>query len=114
MGAVQGHRVWWLGGCCDRLEYFLPDAAIAPPGEAVVDRLRRAVFAWAINPAAADLQNVHDPAENASIVVTLRPRLVRRQTRLDLRPLLVREPEQMRFHRLAPQSFGQPYESEYG
>src|SRR5271163_1082738 len=114
MGAVQGHRLWGLGGRCGRLEYFLPDAAIAPPGEAVVDRFRGAVFAWAINPAAADLQNVHDPAENASIVVTSRSRLVRRQMRLDLRPPLVREPEQMRFHRLAPQSFGQPFESEYG
>ena len=44
MGTVQGDLAQWLGGCGDRLEYLLPDATIAPSGEAIVDGLRRSVF----------------------------------------------------------------------
>jgi len=108
MGTVQGDLARWLGGCCHRLEYLLPDAAIAPSGEAIVDGLRGAVFPWAIDPTAADLQDMHDPAQDAPVILALRPGLVRRQVRHDLRPLIVGEPKQMRIHRLAsnrPASF---------
>jgi len=100
MGTVQGDLARWLGGCCHRLEYLLPDAAIAPSGEAIVDGLRGAVFPWAIDPTAADLQDMHDPAQDAPVILALRPGLVRRQVRHDLRPLIVGEPKQMRIHRL--------------
>jgi hypothetical protein len=40
--------------------------------------------------------------------------LVCRQKRLDLRPLLIVEPKQMRFHRLASKSVDQPLESKHG
>src|ERR1700730_11689626 len=36
------------------------------------------------------------------------------QKRLDLRPLLIVEPKQMRFHRLASKSVDQPLESKHG
>ena len=114
VGTVRGDLARWLGRRRDGCEDLLPYTSIAPPGEAIVDRLRGAVFLWAIDPAAADLQDMHDPAENTPIVVALWPRLVRRQIRLDLRPLLVGEPEQMRVHRPAPEFIDQPIESEHG
>lgn len=44
---------------------------------------------------------LHDPAQNQPVVFAARPRLVCRQMRRDLRPLLIVEPKQMRFHRLS-------------
>jgi hypothetical protein len=114
MGAVQGDLIRRLGRRRDRLEDRLPDATLAPAGEAIVDRLGRTIFPRAIDPAAADLHDVHDPAQDASIVVALRPTLVRRQVRHDLRPLLIGEPKQMRIHRPAPELVDQPLESEHG
>ena len=77
----------------DALEYPLPDASLAPASETIVDGLSRTIVLRAILPAAADLQDVHDAAENASIVLPLGSRLVRRQMRNDLVPLLVTEPK---------------------
>jgi hypothetical protein len=48
---------------------------------------------------------MHDPAQDAAIVFASRTRLIGRQQRLDLRPLLVVKPKQIRPqfrpHRLA-------------
>jgi hypothetical protein len=41
---------------------------------------------------------MHDPAQDASIVLALRARLVPRQMRHDLRPLLFLEPKQICIH----------------
>jgi hypothetical protein len=62
----------------------------------------------------ARIQHMHNPAQNQPIVITARPRLVSRQMRCDLRPLLIVEPKQMRFHRLAPISVDQLLESKHG
>jgi hypothetical protein len=72
----------------------LPNASLAPSREAIVDGLVRAIFERAVFPAAAHLLHVHDPAQNPSIIVPLRARLVGRQMQRDLRPLLVAEPKQ--------------------
>jgi len=61
-------------------------------------------FLRAIDPATADFEHVHDPAQNSPIILALRPRLDLGQMRLDLRPLVIVKPKQMRVHRLASES----------
>jgi len=93
MTGIQGRLFRRIVRRGDALEYLLPNPSLAPPREAVVDGLARTIVLRAIFPAATDLQNVHDPAENASIILALGSGLVRRQMRNDLRPLLVIEPK---------------------
>jgi Fibronectin type III-like domain len=111
MAGVQRHLFRWVSRSGDTFENLLPNAPLAPSCEPVVDGLVRAVFLRAILPAAADFQNMHDPAQYASIILALGTRLVRRQMRNDLRPLLIVEPKQIRIHRLGPMSVDQAIES---
>jgi hypothetical protein len=78
MAGVQRDLFRWIGWRGHALKYLLPDASLAPACEAVVDGLVRSIFLGTILPAAANLQNMHDPAQNASIVFALRARLVGR------------------------------------
>lgn len=98
MSAVQRDLPGRFGRRGRRGENGLPNAALAPAREAIVDGLVGAIFQRAVFPAAAHLLHVHDPAQNPTIVMALGTRLVGRQMRLDLRPLLVVEPEQIRAH----------------
>ena len=75
MGAIQRNLFGRLGGRCDRLEYLLPNSALAPARETIVDRLGGSVFPRAVDPAAADFEHVHDPAQNPPIILTPRARL---------------------------------------
>ena len=111
MAGVQRHLFRWVSRSGDTFENLLPNAPLAPSCEPVVDGLVRAVILRAILPAAADFQNMHDPAQNASIILALGTRLVRRQMRNDLRPLLIVEPKQIRIHRLGPMTVDQAIES---
>jgi hypothetical protein len=49
-------------------EQVLPQPAPRPAHEAVIDCRRRAILGWAIAPAAAALENMHDPADDPAIV----------------------------------------------
>jgi hypothetical protein len=96
MSAVQRaflRRCWRSRNC---FEDTLPNAAPAPAVKPIVDRFMRAVFRRAVNPAASRLEHMHDPAQYAAIVFARRTRLIGRQQRLDLRPLLVAKPKQIR------------------
>lgn len=95
MAAIQRGLFRRLARRRNRFEYLLPDAPLAPACKAIVDRLVRAIIPRAVDPAAADFQHVHDPAQNQPVVFAARPRLVCRQMRLYLRPLLIAEPKQM-------------------
>ena len=108
MTGIQSRLLRRIVRSGDALEYPLPNASLAPSREAVVDGLVRTIVLRAILPAAADLQNVHDAAENAALVLPLGSGLVRRQMRNDLCPLFVIEPKQARVHRLDPQSSTKP------
>jgi hypothetical protein len=102
MAAIQCNlfgRIAWTG---DAFEYLLPNAFLAPAGEAVVDGLVRTIFFGAILPAATNLQHMHDAAQNASIILALGAWLVHRQMRNNFRPLLVIKPKQIRIHGLGP------------
>ena len=57
---------------------------------------------WRILPTTSRLQHMDDPAQNPSIILRLRTGAVHRNQRLDLRPLHIIQPEQIRSHRLAP------------
>ena len=78
MTGIQRRLLRGLGASIDSLEYPLPDAALAPSCEPVVDGLVRTIVVRAILPAAADFQNMHDPAQYAPIILALGARLVRR------------------------------------
>ena len=93
MAGVQRRLFRRINGSRDAFENLLPNAAIAPTGEPVVDGLVRTIFRRTILPAATHLQNVHDPAQDAPIVLALGTGLVRRQMWNDLRPLLIVEPK---------------------
>ena len=101
-----------LIGCfirrCNRREYVLPDAAHAPAREPIVDRFVRAIFGGAVLPTTAHLLHMHDTAQDAPIIVALRTALVLRQMRLDLRPLIVVEPEQASAHGLVSVQLTKP------
>lgn len=71
----------------------LPDALPGPAVEGIVDRRVGAVFRRAVAPAAAAPKHMDDPTEDAPVIDTRRATIVRQQ-RLDLRPLLVIQPEQ--------------------
>ena len=102
MAGIQRRLFRRLGRRRNRLEYLLPNASLAPTGKAIVDRLVGPYSFGQSCPAAANLQNMHDPAQNRRSSLRSGPGWFVGKMRLDLRPLLVIEPNQMRFHRLAP------------
>src|SRR5262249_4589412 len=102
MTAVERHLPRRVAIAGDRRKYRLPNPALAPAREAIVDRLVRAVLARTILPAAPHALHMHDATQDPAIIVALRSRLIGRQMRLDFRPLLVAKPKQARIHRMAP------------
>ena len=62
MAAVQRDLFGRVARASNTFKYLLPNASLAPTGEAVVDGLVRTIFFGAILPAATDLQHMHDPA----------------------------------------------------
>ena len=104
MATIQCSLFRRFGRTRHRLEYPLPDSLLTPAGEAVVDGLVRAVFLRAILPAAPGPKNMHNPAQNPSIILPLGSGLVGRQMRDNFRPLPVIEPKQIRIHGLGLQT----------
>src|SRR5215207_8036233 len=80
-------------------EQSFPDATPRPAHEAIIDRRRWTIGFRAIAPAAAALENMHDAADHTPVVHTLDPAHIPRQMRLNPRPLLVAQPEQLPAHR---------------
>ena len=79
-------------------EKVFPDATPRPADEAVVNRGRRTVFGRAIAPAAAGFQDVHDTADNSTIINSLDTSYIRRQMRPNPPPLLIAQPKQVPAH----------------
>ncbi|MHC2584537.1 hypothetical protein ACVI1J_003280 [Bradyrhizobium diazoefficiens] len=71
-----------------RFEDCAPSSSLGPAIEAIVDRRVRAVFTWTITPSCTRLQHVNDAADDASVVVPIRPRQSPRQMRFDTRHCL--------------------------
>jgi hypothetical protein len=100
--AVQRHLLGRLRRSGYRLEDLLPDSAHAPAIEAIVHRRIWAIFRRTVLSSTAGLQHMDDPAQNPSVVLRLRTRAMHWNERLDLRPLRVIQPKQVRSHQLAP------------
>ena len=67
-------------------EQVFPDAAPRPAHKAVIDRRRRAIASRAIAPAAAALEHMHNPADDAAVVRALDTTHIRRQMRFNPLP----------------------------
>src|SRR4026207_713879 len=85
-----------------RLEDALPNSLRTPAVEAIVDRLGRPIFRRTIDPPTSALKHMHDPAQNAPIVLRLHATAIAWNKRLNPRPLPVAKPKQVRPHLLAP------------
>ena len=79
-----------------------PSSALGPTIEAIVDGRVRAVFTRAVAPSRTRLQHMNDAADDAPIVVPLRPRQARRQMRFNPRPLPIIQPKQAATHLSPP------------
>ena len=93
VGAVDSGRMGQHARRDQRLQDVAPDLPAGPAVEAVVDRRVRAVFRWAVAPAAAGLQNMQDATDDPPVIDPPGARLVLRQMRLDRRPGIVAQPE---------------------
>ena len=66
---VDEQAIGYILGPRKRAEDTLPNAALGPAHEAVVERLLRTVdVPWAIGPAPAALQRMDDPAQHTAII----------------------------------------------
>jgi hypothetical protein len=101
-GRVEGQYKFIFARLGQGFKYGAPSSALGPTIEAIVDRRVRAVFARAIAPSRPRLQHVNDAADDAPIVIPLRPRQPRRKMGSDTRPLPVTQPKQTAPHSLAP------------
>lgn len=94
VGAVDRGTSGDHAGIHQRVEQVEPEATARPAVEPVVDRRGWPVIGWAVAPAAADLQHMHDPGDNPPVVYPSGTGLVLGQMRLDRRPRFIRQPEQ--------------------
>ena len=101
-GGVDGQSHDVVAAAGERFKDRLPMSALGPAIKAIVDRGVRTIIGRTIAPACAALKHVNDTADNASIVITLRTSLVRRQMRLNLSPLFVVQPKQPFAHQNLP------------
>jgi hypothetical protein len=77
-------------------EHPLPNAALRPTDEAIVDGRVWTIFGRTVDPATATFQNMQNAADNSPVIDPGIAAHVNRQERLDLRPLLVTQPKHCR------------------
>jgi hypothetical protein len=83
-------------------EQVLPNAAPRPANKAIVDCRWRTIGFRAVAPATTALENMHNAADDAAIIYPLDTAHIRRQMRLNSRPLFVAQPEQISAHHPSP------------
>jgi len=82
-------------GPAQRIEDILPHTLLAPAVEPIVDRRVGAVFDRTVAPSGAGLQHVNDAGNHPAIINPVRAATTTGQPRLNPRPLIVTQPEQM-------------------
>ena len=112
--AVECDLVWRVGTPGHGSEDVLPNAALAPACETVVDGLGRSILGRAVFPATSDLLDMHDATQDPSIIMARRAALIGGQMRLYFRPLCIVEPKQIRAHWFGPHLVDQTIESTHG
>ena len=98
IGGVDGDVAGGLAGVRQRLEHPGPEPLARPAVEAIVDGRVRAIFRRTIQPAAADLQDVENAGDDATIILAVRAGLVPGHEGLDHRPLCIAKPKQRLVH----------------
>jgi hypothetical protein len=93
--AIDEQSIGCAIGACKRAEDALPDAALGPAHEAIVERLLRPIHVRAVRPAPAAAQGVNDPAQHPAIVDTRLAAHISWQQRRDPLPLRIRKPEEI-------------------
>ena len=78
MAAVERNLFRRVNASGDRRKYILPNAALAPAREAIIDCLVRPVLGWTVLPATANALHMHNAAQNPPIILSLRTRLIGR------------------------------------
>lgn len=96
MRAVESHSFRRFSRFGRRLEDALPNSLRTPAVEAIVDRLGRPMFRRTIDPSTSALEHMHDPAQNAPIILRLHATAIAWNKRLNPRPLPVAKPKQDR------------------
>jgi hypothetical protein len=84
------------------MENIHPDTLVGPPHEAIVECLARAIGLGSINPSPAGFQNMHNAADDTSVVNTRLAARIGRQKRLKPGKLLIRQPEMFANHDRSP------------
>src|SRR5271154_2568599 len=97
-GAVDQDLFGRPSGLRKRVEQVDPDAFCRPADITVVEGFPRPVFWRSIDPASAGPQHIDDPADPPASVPPRLASRVRRQMRLDLRKLIVRQPKMIPIH----------------
>jgi hypothetical protein len=103
-----------VGTRCTGSEDVLPNAALAPASETVVDRLVRSILSRALFPATSDLLYMHDATQYPSIIMALGTALIGRQMWLYLGPLFIVEPNKSVLIGSVPHRVDQTTESTHG
>jgi hypothetical protein len=96
--AIERQRHAILAGLGQGIEDREPTVTFGPSIEAIVDGRVRAIFARAIAPTRATLEHMNDAADNAPVILTLRPCEVGGKMRLNAGPLSVVQPKQITLH----------------
>jgi hypothetical protein len=102
--AVDRHGPNHAGRAGQRVKDGSPDALAAPSIEAVVDRRVRSIVGRAIAPARARTQHVHDPADDSSIVDTVRAAPATWHQRFNPLPFRITQPIKLLPHQGLPES----------
>jgi hypothetical protein len=98
MGRVDHLCIGRPSAACKLSEKEFPDPALRPAREAIIDRCVRPVLRWTILPTAATLEDMHDPANHATIVLPFDAAHISRQVRLKPSPLFIAQPKQVLAH----------------
>ena len=85
-------------GLCKRLKQIDPDAFGGPANVAIIERLLRPIFGRRIDPSPTRFQNMHNTADDASVVNTRLATRIGRKMRFNPRKLRIRQPEQVSIH----------------
>ena len=84
------------------VEDRLPNALLGPADKAVVERLARTIDRRRIDPSAAGLKDMDDPADDAAVIDPRFATRVGRKIRLKPRELPLVQPEIALFHHRSP------------
>ena len=95
MGTVEAKLLGHRARRGDLGEDPLPDPTARPARIPIVDRFGGTVFRRNVSPTAPGLQNMQDARDHSTIIDPRLARLVLRQMRIENRPRLVRQPEQI-------------------